>query len=434
MTCLHIHPVTRRSFLRAGSALLALPGLESLASATMPGAPPTRMIFLGGGFGFTKDSFYPTKAGAFTEIGLTEGLAPLARHQQDITMVTNLTNLGATDPHGGSCSYLTGANVAGTPGKRFHNSISCDQLAARQLGADNRFPSLVLSAKEPDGSQNSGHGPGLSLSWDDSGNPIPGIERPLDLYRTLFATPSDDPKKIHERLKNKQSILDIVRLDGSSLNQRLGRDDREKLDEYFTGLRQVELSLERQARWADTPKPGAPFDSPAEGLTGEEAITLMENMIIIALQTDATRVVSYRLPVCSLLESMGVSLKAHSLSHYGFSQPRIEASQQRDKKCMELFANFLDRLKEAKDFDGRPLFDRCIISYGTNLRSGHELKNLPALLSGGGAPNIRHGSHIVLPDQDTPLANYWLTLLQQAGISADSFSHSTGIVPELLSS
>ncbi len=293
MADLQINPVTRRNFLRAGGAVLALPGLESFASpAAAPATPPPRMIFLGGGFGFTKDSFYPTKAGAFSEIGLTEGLAPLARHQQDITMVTNLTNLGATDPHGGSCSYLTGANVAGTPGKRFHNSISCDQLAARQLGADTRFPSLVLSAKEPDGGQNSGHGPGLSLSWDDGGNPIPGIERPLDLYRTLFATPEDNPAAIHERLKNKQSILDIVQLDGSSLNRRLGKADREKLDEYFTGIRQVERGLERQARWADTPKPAAPFDAPAEGLTGEEAIGLMENMIIIALQTDATRVVS----------------------------------------------------------------------------------------------------------------------------------------------
>lgn len=434
MASLRIHRLTRRNFLCAGSAVLALPELESFARTTASATPPTRMIFLGGGFGFTKDSFYPTKAGTFADIGLTEGLAPLARHQQDITMVTNLTNLGATDPHGGSCSYLTGANVAGTPGKRFHNSISCDQVAARQLGADTWFPSLVLSAKEPDGGQNSGHGPGLSLSWDDSGKPIPGIERPLDLYRTLFATTNDDTQKIRQRLKNKQSILDIVRLDGGSLSQRLGKNDQEKLDEYFTGLRQVEMGLERQARWADTPKPQAPFEAPAEGLTGEEAITLMEHMIIIALQTDATRVVSYRLPVCSLLESMGVSLKAHSLSHYGFSQPRIEASRQRDKKCMELFANFLDRLKEAKDFDGRPLFDRCIVSYGTNLRSGHELKNLPALLSGGGADDIRHGRHIVLSKQDTPLANYWLTLLQQAGVTAESFSHSTGIVPELLTS
>jgi hypothetical protein len=432
MTSLQIHPVTRRAFIRTGVAAAALPGLESFAKANAPATPPIRMIFLGGGFGFTKDSFYPTKAGAFAEIGLTEGMAPLARHQQDITLVTNLTNLGATDPHGGSCSYLTGANVTGTPGKRFHNSISCDQLAARQLGTDTRFPSLVLSAQEPDGGSNSGHGAGLSLSWDDGGNPIPGIERPLDLYRTLFATPNDDPQAIHRRLTNKQSILDIVQLDGNSLNRRLGKADREKLDEYFTGLRQVERGLERQARWADTPKPAAPFDAPAEGLTGEEAIRLMENMIIIALQTDATRVVSYRLPVCSLLESMGISLKAHSLSHYGFSQPRIEASRLRDKKCMELFAAFLDRLKEARDFDGQPLFDRCIVSYGTNLRSGHELKNLPALLSGGGAPDIRHGRHIVLPQEDTPLANYWLTLLQQAGVSTQSFSHSTGIVPELL--
>lgn len=434
MADLQINPVTRRSFLKAGGAVLALPGLESVAAPTATASPPTRLIFLGGGFGFTKDSFYPTKAGAFADIGLTDGLAPLARHQRDITMVTNLTNLSATDPHGGSCSYLTGANVAGTPGKRFHNSISCDQLAARHLGADTRFASLVLSAKEPDGGQNSGHGPGLSLSWDDGGNPIPGIERPLDLYRTLFATPQDNPAAIHARLRNKQSILDIVELDGQSLNRRLGKSDREKLDEYFTGLRQVEQGLERQARWADTPKPQAPFDAPAEGLTGEEAIRLMENMIIIALQTDATRVVSYRLPVCALLESMGISLKAHSLSHYGFSQPRIEASRLRDTKCMELFAAFLDRLKEAKDFDGRPLFDRCIVSYGTNLRSGHELKNLPALLSGGGAPDINHGRHIVLPHQDTPLANYWLTLLQQAGVQAESFSHSTGIVPELLTS
>lgn len=434
MADLHVHSVTRRSFLRASGAVLALPGLESFAApAATNAAPPTRLLFLGGGFGFTKDSFYPTKAGAFAEIGLTEGLAPLARHQQDITLISNLTNLGATDPHGGSCSYLTGANVAGTPGKRFHNSISCDQVAAQHLGTTTRFSSLVLSAKEPDGGQNSGHGPGLSLSWDDDGKPIPGIQRPLDLYRTLFASPTDNPQTIHERLKNKRSILDLVHLDGSSLAKRLSHNDREKLDEYFTGIRQVERGLERQALWADIPKPSASFDAPDEGLTGEEAIRLMENMIVIALQTDATRVISYRLPVCSLLESMGIGLKAHSLSHYGFSAPRIEASRQRDQKCMELLASFLDRLKEARDIDGSSLFDRCIISYGTNLRSGHELRNLPAILSGGGAPDIRHGRHLILPERDTPLANYWLTLLQQAGVPAEAFSHSTGNLPELVS-
>ncbi|MBM82282.1 MAG: hypothetical protein CMJ78_17080 [Planctomycetaceae bacterium] len=162
------HTATRRSFIRAGSTVLAIPFLETLASGKDAKAkPPKRVVFLGGGFGFTKDTFYPEKAGRFSDVGLTEGLQPLKRHQDDITMVANLTNHGATNPHGGSVSYLTGANVAGTPGKRFHNSISCDQILARHLGQDTRFSSLTLSANEVDGGQNSGHGGGLSLAWDD---------------------------------------------------------------------------------------------------------------------------------------------------------------------------------------------------------------------------------------------------------------------------
>ena len=159
----------------------------------------------------------------------------------------------------------------------------------------------------------------------------------------------------------------------------------------------------------------------------------MYDMMIIALQTNMTNVVSYRQPVCSLLAGMGVKLKAHSLSHYGFSQPRILASRERDKKCSSLFAHFIDRLKEAKDSDGSRVFDNCIVSYGSNLRSGHELKNVPAIVTGGGAEQIKHGRNIVLPKEDTPLANYWLTLMQQGGIKTEQFSHSTGIIPELLS-
>ncbi|MDF1815669.1 MAG: DUF1552 domain-containing protein [Verrucomicrobiales bacterium] len=423
----------RRTFLRVGSSILALPFLETFANASaVARTPPKRLIFLGGGFGFTKDTFYPDKAGRFSEIGLTEGLSPLKRHMDDITMVSNLTNLGATDPHGGSVSYLTGANVAGTPGKRFFNSISCDQVAAQHLGKETRFSSLSLSAKESDGGQNSGHGSGLSLSWDDSGNPIPGVNRPLDLFYTLFANPKDSREALDERLKKRQSILDIVKTGGVSIKRNLSKNDQEKLDEYFTGIRQVEKGLERQAKWADIPKPDAPFDAPGEGLTGEEEIQMMYDMIIIALQTDATRVLSYRQPVCSVLAGMGISLKAHSLSHYGFSEPRTAASRERDKKCSALFGHFIDRLKEARDMDGSRLYDQSIVSYGTNLRSGHELKNLPALLSGGGTKGISHGRHLILPEKDTPLANYWLTLLRQAGIELDSFSHSTGDIPELL--
>ena len=313
---------TRRSFLRTSGSLLALPFLETFANARdLAAPPPKRVLFLGGGFGFTKDTFYPTQAGRFSEIGMTEGLSPLKRHQDDISMVTNLTNLGATNPHGGSLSYLTGANVAGTPGKRFHNSVSCDQVIARHLGNDTRFASLTLSANEADGNSNSGHGGGLSLAWDDSGNPIPGIERPLDLYYTLFANGRDSKEALNARLKKRQSILDIVRLDAKGIKQTLSKGDNLKLDEYFTGIRQVEKGLERQAQWADLPKPQAPMDAPPEGITGEEAIQLMYDMMVVALQTDATRVITYRQPVGSVLTGMGITLKAHSLSCLLYTSP-----------------------------------------------------------------------------------------------------------------
>ena len=424
---------TRRSFLRIGGSLLAVPFLETFAmAAATKTPPPKRVVFLGGGFGFTKQSFYPKKAGEFRKIGLTEGLSPLKRHQDDIAMVSGMTNLGATNPHGGSLSYLTGANVSGTPGQRFFNSISCDQLIADDIGKETRFASLTLSAAEKDGGQNSGHGGGLSLSWDHAGNPIPGLNAPLDLYRTLFAQKGDTDAELMERLKKKKSILDIVNTDVSAMKGKLSKRDMEKLGEYFQGVRQIEQGLERQADWAKVPKPKPTFEMPTEVMTGEDEIKLMYDMIITALQTDATRVVTYRQPVCRLLEGMNLQIKAHSLSHYGFSEARRLESEQRDRKCMELFAHFLDRLKEARDIDGSRLFDNCIVSYGTNLRSGHELKNVPAILSGGGAKDIQLGQHVILPGKDRPLANYWLTLMQQAGVEVDQFSHSTGVIPELL--
>jgi len=232
----------------------------------MAGAAPKRAIFLGGGFGFTKKTFYPTKAGRLTEVGMTEGLAPLKPHFDDLTMVSNLTNLGATDPHGGSVSYLTCAD------KQSQNTISCDQVLAEQLGKDTRYRSLILSAKEKDGGQNSGHGAGLSLSWDESGKPIPGIVRPLDLFHTLFANSIDSKEALNKRLKKQQSILDVVRINGSSVKRQISKGDLEKLDEYFTGIRQIEKSLEREAAWADIPKPEASFAPPHAEMTGEAAI------------------------------------------------------------------------------------------------------------------------------------------------------------------
>ena len=262
-------------------------------------------------------------------------------------MVSGMTNMGATDPHGGSVSYLTGANTRGVPGKQFHNTISCDQVIAKHIGKETRFGSLTLSAIEKDGGQNSGHGKGLSLSWNDAGNPIPGFTTPLDLYKTLFAQKGDSNEELMARLRKKKSVLDIVRTDVFAMKNKLSRRDTQKLGEYFQGVREIEKGLYRQATWSKIEKPKAPFVMPTEIMRGEDEIKLMYDMVIAALQTDSTRVVTYRQPVCRLLEGMELKIKAHSLSHYGFSQERRLESEQRDQKCMELFAHFIDRLKEA---------------------------------------------------------------------------------------
>ena len=434
MSTLITDQVSRRSLLRKGTYCLALPFLNSVVRGAPTATVPKRMVFLGGGYGFTGsyrgdgDDFYPAQAGRFSFTGLTNGMKPLERHQEDLTMVSNLTNLGVGNPHGGSDGYLNCGNY-----RQHEAAISCDQLAARTIGKDTRFPSLVLTGREPIPGQGAGHGGGYSLSADDRGRSLPGIPSPLQLYRTLFAQKGDSPEQIQERLDNRQSILDLVRIDGTTVRRTLAHEDAVKLDEYFTSIREIETSLQRAEQWATRPKMEAPFKEPGSDLSGEAEIRLMLDMLVLALQTDMTRIASYRLPVAPLITSLGISLSPHTLSHYGSSTSARTASEQRDQKLMELFAWFLDRLKETKDSEGRRLYDSCIVSYGSNLRAGHGLQSLPALLSGGGAERIKHGRHIILPQEDTSLANYWLTLLHQAGVDTPNFHYSTGEVSELLS-
>jgi len=419
----------RRTILKAGTAGLAIPMMESLAAANAPATAPKRFLMIGCGYGFTKETFFPTEAGRFANIGLTPGLKPLQRHRDDITMVSNLTNLGATNAHGGSTSYLTGANVSGTPGKKFHNSISLDQVIARRIGQDTRFPTIPVSDKD----NNDGHGPGLSLSWSDKGHPIPGVTNPLDLYHQLFGQDKETDAEREFRLSERRSVLDGMVADLRSSSRQLSKTDQRKLKDYLESIRQIEQSISREVEWANTPKPDAPLKHPKDTMDGLAALKTFQKLIVAAFQTDSTRVITYRQPINSILKSWDFSLGAHSLSHYNLDPRRREASQQKDSMFMELFADLIDLFKQTEDIHGQNLFESTLISYGTNLRTGHGLKGCPALYAGGGLANLKYGEHIVLPQKDTPLANYWLTLVQQAGIPLDRFSHSTGSLSELVS-
>jgi len=425
--------VDRRHVLRTGTAVIALPafeslGLQRLAAAAATPPPPKRLVFLGFGWGVTENEWYPQIGEPGPNYTLPPLLEPLAKHKSDFSIVQGLLNKSTGNGHYGSTFWLTGANEYGEPGKSFYNSISVDQLAARTLGADTRFESLALDCG--DAANGSGHGPGLSLSWDSRGKPVGGPRTPVEAFHRLFAedtTPLDQQKAL---LKQRRSILDNALENARDLGRSLGTTDRDKLDEYIQGIRDLETRLSRDEKWIGAARPQSPLTEPKPGLAGREEIGLMYDIMVAAMQTDSTRVLTYRQPVTTLLTSLGLKTEAHTMSHYhGRPGDVVESSRQRDLAQSELLAGLIDRLKAVKEADGSSLFDHTTVVYGSNIRTGHSLDNCPTLIAGRGA-GVRLGENIVAP-KGTPLCNAWLTLLKGSGVETARFGDSTGELGEI---
>ena len=426
-------PLNRRHFLRSSTALIALPFLESLgfrrfASAATMVAPPKRMIFLAFGWGVTRETWFPDVKQTGADYELPQGLAPLARHKKDITIVQGTSNKFTNEAHWGSTFWLTGANRYAEPGQSFHNSISADQVAAAQLGKDTRFASLQLGT--PDAKEQ-GHGPGLSLAWDERGKPVAGYDTPIMAFHRLFSA-EDTPLAQRQRMiEEKRSVLDALDTDLNRVKRGLSRDDTDKLDEYAQSIRDIETRLGKDEQWLAIPKPKTSLLEPKAGLAGRAEINLMYDLMIAAMQTDTTRVMTYRQPVNTVLKDIGVPYTGHDLSHYERSQgDRMEFSQKRDEAQSKLLAGFLDKLKATKETDGTSLFDNAVLAFGSNISSVHFLNNCPTVLAGGGA-GIKLGQHLVL-SKDTPLCNVWLTLLHGLGVKAERHGDSTGVAKELI--
>jgi hypothetical protein len=212
----------------------------------------------------------------------------------------------------------------------------------------------------------------------------------------------------------------------------LTKTDTDKLDEYFQSIRDIEVRLGKDEQWLSVPKAKPPVNEPKAGLAGKEEIKVMYDLIVAALQTDTTRVLTYRQPVGTLLQSLDVKVAPHDMSHYSPGD-RMQASQKRDTVQSELLAGLIDKLKATKEADGSSLFDHVALAYGSNIRTIHYLDNCPTLLTGGGA-NLKMGQHLVLP-KDTPLANVWLTMLHGVGVNpkqCERHGDSTGVVKELV--
>ncbi len=426
-------PFTRRHFLRSSSACIALPFLESLgfrrfASAAQIAPRPKRMIFLGFGWGVTRETWFPDVKQTGAHYTLPPGLAALARHQKEITVVQGCSNKFSNEAHWGSTFWLTGANRYAQPGQSFANSVSVDQVAAAQIGKDTRYPSLQLGT--PD-AKDQGHGPGLSLAWDERGKPVAGIDHPAQVFHRLFSADNTPLEERQAMLAQKRSVLDLLTGDLRRVKRGLSKDDTDKLDEYAQSIRDIETRLGKDEQWIAVPKAKPPLAEPKAGVKGRDEVQVMYDLMIAAMQTDTTRVLTYRQPVNTVLEDIGIPYTGHDLSHYERSQgDRMEFSQKRDAAQSTMLAKFIDKLKATKEADGSSLFDNVILGYGSNISSVHFLNNCPTLLTGGGA-GIKLGHHLVLP-KDTPLCNVWLTLLHGLGVDAERHGDSTGVVKELI--
>ena len=421
---------SRRHFLRGAGTLMALPALESIgfrrfAAAAQKGIamPPKRVIFLGMGFGVTRETWYPDLKDTGADYQLPEGLASLARHKKDITVVQGCSNQYSNEAHWGSTFWLTGANRYSVPGQTMANSISADQVVAKSLGQETRFSSIQLNSGSLQG-----HGPGLSLAWDQRGKPVAGHNDPVQVFHKLFSADDLPLEQRQAAIAENRSVLDAVLGEAKRVQRGLSKADTDKLDEYFQGIRDIEIGLNKDEDWLDVPKAKAPLERPEPGLKGRKEIEIMYQLIVAALQTDSTRALTYRLPNQTLLQSLDFSMSAHNVSHYSPGE-RMVASQARDRTHSQLLAGLIDKLKTTKEADGSSLFDHVALVFGSNISSIHFLDNCPTLLSGGGA-NLKLGQHLVLP-QDTPLCNVWLTLLQGMGIQAERHGDSSGLVKEL---
>ncbi|MCA9083365.1 MAG: DUF1552 domain-containing protein [Planctomycetaceae bacterium] len=363
---------------------------------------------------------------------LSPTLEVLKDHRDDFSVLTGLGHPASRGGHSGADTWLTAADLTAVPGSDYSNTISIDQLIAERHGRETRFASLQLSDSSGTGSAGHSH----TLSFDRSGTPLPAEDSPKRLFERLFVPDTaKDREATLKRYAEKKSILDGVLADAQALNRRLGRRDQQKLDEYFSSVRQTEERVQRLESWVDVPKPDVSDKDLQLGSQPHNAhdrpmwIDVMLELSYLAFLTDTTRVITYEWS----REAGGYGgggENHHELSHHGGDADMLKKLGVIDRFHLERLGRFLHFLKSTQDGDGRML-DNTIVVYGSGMNSGvggeHSPKNLPLLVAGGHDLGIQQGQHLAFDkDQHPPLSNLLLTLAQKTGVEVDHFQDSTG--------
>ena len=332
--------LSRRHFLRGLGVSLALPAFESLHTgylAAVPEANPKRMVCVGNHLGFWPGGFFPKAAGPDYETSLS--LRPMERHRKDFTVFSNLDH-DVKGGHSAVHSFLSGvrkSEAAGFPTK----NMTLDQVAAEFCGSVARYPSITA-----------GIGGGTDMCWNRSGVNIPPIGNPARLFEALFVN-ADKAGLARERMRllHRGSVLDALRESAITLGGNLNATDRDKLDQYLTSVREVEQRLQMSREWLGRPKPVSPIDPVLdEDRMQIEEMPLIYDLLVLALQTDSTRVATFEIPIGFKTTELNVG-SYHGLSHHGKAEGRLAQLQIVETYLMTQFARFLDRLKEARLLD-----------------------------------------------------------------------------------
>ncbi len=441
--------IERRKFLRGIGALMALPAFECfgapkplqgpVAGRTASGAP-LRTAFIYKPNGVNLATWEIAEAGK--EYQMSPILEGLSEFRQDIQIIKGLEQKagwgqkdGGGDHARANATFLTGVRAYKTAGADIKVGISVDQIMANAVADQTRFASLELGTESVrrSGVCDSGYSCAyqFNLSWRSETQPMAPEANPRLVFERLFGVGQGEQRKANlERAKIRQrSLLDFVMADAKQMHGQLGRNDQQKLDEYLSGVREIERRIQNMEKFGLPPDPGIPAP---QGIPDdyEEHLRLMFDMIYLAFVTDSTRVVSYLQSHDGnnrTMPEIGITQGHHTISHHQGSQAELDKLTKIDQFYVKQFAYFLKKLKSAKDSDGKTLLDNSMILWGSGLGDPdrHQHDKLPIVVAGRGGGRLNPGSHVVLADQKTPLNNLHLRLLREMTGKEIAFADAT---------
>ncbi|HEY7152777.1 MAG TPA: DUF1552 domain-containing protein [Gemmataceae bacterium] len=428
--------------------MVALPWLEAMMphpAAYAAGSPVAsrRMAFLYVPNGIDMANWTPAAEGTLAALPTT--LQPLASFQKDLLVLSGLT-LDKARAHGDGggdharamAAFLTGRQPRKTHGADIRAGISVDQLTADKIGKATRFASLEIGCEggKSSGNCDSGYSCAYSanLAWRTESSPVAKETNPRLVFERLFAAPAKGDAKALRRERYKHSILDFAGEDARALRNKLGNTDQHKLDEYLTGVREIEQRLVRVEKTPDIAAPVGAARPTGIPKDYREHLRLMSDMLVLAFQADLTRVATFVFANDGSNRSYrdyGVAEGHHDMSHHGGSKDKKAKIQKINQFHIEQLAYLLGKLKAIKEGNST-LLDHCMIAYGSGIGDGdrHNHDNLPILLAGKGGGTLKTGRHIRYA-KETPLMNLYLNLLDRMDVRVDSFGDSTGRLTSL---